>query len=71
MSPTVANEDSLDFLSDYYFNTNSPVAFTSPLASYREATKRYPSLTFRQVKTLLQSKDNDTVQSTPFTTSSV
>ena len=61
MSPTVANKDSLDFLSDYYFNTNSPVAFTSPLALYREAKKRYPSLTFRQVKTWLQSKDTYTL----------
>ena len=50
MSPNVSNKNSLDFLSDYYFNTKSPVAFTSPLALYREAKKRYPSLTFRQVK---------------------
>ena len=57
MSPNTANKNSLDFLSDYYFNTKSPVAFTSPLALYREAKKCYPSLTFRQVKTWLQSKD--------------
>ena len=57
MSPTAPKKDSLDFLSDYYFNTNSPVAFTSPLALYRDAKKRYPSLTFRQVKTWLHSKD--------------
>ena len=57
MSPTAANKDSLDFLSDYYFDTKRPVAFTSPLALYREARKRYTSLTFRQVKTWLQSKD--------------
>ena len=57
MSPTVPKKDSLDFLSDYYFNTESPVAFTSPLALYREAKKRHSSLTFRQVKTWLRSKD--------------
>ena len=57
MSPNVPNKNSLDFLSDYYFNTKSPVAFTSPLALYREAKKRYPSLIFHQVKTWLQSKD--------------
>ena len=61
MSPTVPNKGSLDFLSDYYFNTKSPVAFTSPLALYRDAKKRYPSLTFRQVKTWLQSKDTYTL----------
>ena len=59
MSPTAPNKDSLDFLSDYYFDTKIPVAFTSPLALHREAKKRYPSLTFRQVKTWLQSKDNN------------
>ena len=57
MSPAAADKDFLDFLSDYYFDTKSPVAFTSALALYREARKRYPSLTFRQVKTWLQSKD--------------
>ena len=62
MSPTAANKDySLDFLSDYYFNTKSPEAFTSPLALYREAKKRYPSLTLHQVKTWLQSKDTYTL----------
>ena len=61
MSPNVLNKNSLDFLSDYYFNTKSPVAFTSPLALYREAKKRYPSMTFRQVKTWLQSKDTYTL----------
>ena len=62
MSPTVPNKDSLDFLSDYYFDTKSPpVAFTSPLALYQEAKKRYPSLTFRQVKTWLQAKDTYTL----------
>ena len=55
MSPTI------DFLSDYYFDTKSPVAFTSPLALYREAKKHYPSLTFHQVKTWLQSKDTYTL----------
>ena len=57
MSPTEANKDSLDFLSGYYFDTKSLVAFTSPLALYREAKKHYPSLTSRQGKTWLQSKD--------------
>ena len=61
MSPTAANEDSLDFLSDYYFDTKSPLASTTPLALYREAKKRYPSLTFRQVETWLQSKDTYTL----------
>ena len=61
MSPNVPNKDSLDFLSDYYFNTKSPVAFTSPLALYQEAKKRYPSLTFRQVKSSLLSKDTYTL----------
>ena len=56
MSPTVPRKDSLDFLSDYYFDTKSPVAFTSQLALFREAKKRYSSLTFRQVKTWLQSR---------------
>ena len=61
MSPTVPDKNSLDFLSDYYFDTKSPVAFTSPLALYREARKRDPSLTFGQVKTWLQSKDTCTL----------
>ena len=51
MFPTVVNKDSSDFLSDYYFNTKSPVAFTSPLALYGEAKQCYLSLNFRQVKT--------------------
>ena len=63
MSPNEPNKNSLDFLSDYYFNTESPVAFTSPLGLYQEAKKRYPSLTFRQVKTWLQSKDTYTLHS--------
>ena len=50
MSSTVPKKDSSNFL---YFDTKSPVAFTSPLALYREAKKRYPSLTFQQVKTWL------------------
>ena len=54
MSPTVDKKD-------YYFNIKSPVAFTSPLALYLEAKKRHPSLTFRQVKTWLQSKDTYTL----------
>ena len=62
MSPTTANKDySLDFLSHYYFDAKSPVAFTSPLALHREAKKRYPSMTFHQVKTRLQSKDTYTL----------
>ena len=61
MSSTVPKKDSLNFLADYYFDTKSPVAFTSPLALYREATKCYPSLTFQQIKTWLQSKDTYTL----------
>ena len=61
MSPNTPNKNSLNFLFDYYFDTKSPVAFTSPLALYREAKKRYPSLTFSQVKTWLQSKDSYTL----------
>ena len=57
MSSTVPKKDSSHSLSDYYFDTKSPVALTSLLALYREAKKHYPSLTFRQVKTWLQSKD--------------
>ena len=49
MPSTVPKKESLHFLSDYYFDTKSPVAFTSPLALYREAKKHHPSLTFRQV----------------------
>ena len=55
MSPNTPNKNSLNFLSDYYFNTKRPVA------SYQEAKKRYPSLTFRQVQTWLQSKDTYTL----------
>ena len=61
MPSTVPMKESLHFLSDYYFDTKSPVAFTSPLALYREAKKHYPSLSFRQVKTWLQSKDTYTL----------
>ena len=61
MFPTAAKEDSVDFVSDYYFDTNSAVAFSSPLVLYREAIKRYASLTFRQVETWLQSKDTYTL----------
>ena len=57
----MSQEDFLDFLSNYYFNTKSPVAFTSPLALFREAKKCYPSLTLHQVKTWLQSKDTYTL----------
>ena len=61
MSPNTPNKNSLDFLSEYYFNTKSPIAFTSPLALYREAKKRYPSLTLHQVKIWLQPKDTYTL----------
>ena len=57
MSPNTPNKNSLNFLSDYYFDTKSPVAFTSPLALYREVKNCYPSLTFSEVKNWLQSKD--------------
>ena len=62
MSSTVPKKDSLHLLSDYYFDTKSPVAFTSPLVLYRETKKHYPSLTFHQVKTWLQSKDTYALQ---------
>ena len=61
MSSTVPKKDSLNFLSDYYFDTKNPVPFTSPLALYREAKKRYPSLIFRQIKTWFQSKHTYTL----------
>ena len=61
MTSTVPKKDSLHFLSDYYFDTKSPVAFTSYLALYREAKKHYSCLTFHQVKTWLQSKDTYTL----------
>ena len=50
MSPNTPNKNSLDFLSDYYFNTKSPVAFTSPLALYREAKKGFLPLLFVKLK---------------------
>ena len=56
MSSTVPKKDSLNFLSDYYFDTKRP------LALYPEAKKRYPCLTFRQVKTWLQTKDTCTLR---------
>ena len=55
MSPNTPNKNSLNFLSDYYFDAKSP------LALYQEAKKRYPSLTCSQVKTWLQSKDTYTL----------
>ena len=61
MSTNTPNKSSLNFLSDYYFDTKSPVAFTSPSPLYREAKKRYPSLTFSQVENWLQSKDTYTL----------
>ena len=61
MPPTAANKDPLDFLSDCYFDTKSPVVFTILSASYREAKKCYPSPNFHQVKTWLQSKDTHTL----------
>ena len=50
MSSTVPKKDFLNFLSDYYFETKSPVAFTGPLALYREDKTRYPSLLFIKLK---------------------
>ena len=64
MSSTVPEKDSLNFLSDYYFGTKSPVAFTSLLALYREAKKHHLSLTFHQIKTRLLSKDTYTLYKT-------
>ena len=32
MPSTVPKKESLDFFSNYYFDTKSPAAFTSPLA---------------------------------------
>ena len=63
MSPTADKKDSLDFHLDFYFDTKSPVAFTSLLDSIisRSQERRYPSLTFLQVKTWLQSKDTYTL----------
>ena len=62
MSSTVPKKDSSNFLSDYfYFHTKSPVAFASPLSLYQEGKKCYPSLTFHQLKTWLQSKDTYTL----------
>ena len=55
MSSTVPKKDSLNFLSDHYFHTKSP------LALYQEAQKRHPSLTFHQLKTWLQSKNTYTL----------
>ena len=52
----VSYKGSLDFLSHYYFDTKGPVAFTGPLALYRGAKGRYPSLTFHQVGAWLQSR---------------
>ena len=50
MSSTVPKKDSLHFLSDYYFDTKSPVAFTSPLALYREAKNVILPLLFVKLK---------------------
>ena len=50
MSPNASNKNSLDFLSDHYFNTKSPVAFTSQLASYRETKNVILSLLFVKLK---------------------
>ena len=47
---TVPTKDSLNFLSDYYFDTKSPVAFTSPLAFYREAKNVIFPLLFIKLK---------------------
>ena len=61
MSSSVPRKILYVSFSDYYFDTKSPVAFTSLLALYREARKHYPSLTFHQVKAWLQSKDTYTL----------
>ena len=61
MSPTVPEKNSLDFLSDFYFDTKIPVAFTSPLALYREVRKRFSFPDFSSSKTWLQSKDTCTL----------
>ena len=61
LSHNTPNKNSSGFLSDYYFNTKSLIAFTSPLVLYQEAKKRYPSVTFHQVKTWLQSKHTYTL----------
>ena len=50
MSSTVPKKDSLNFLSDYYFDTKSTVAFTSPLALYREAESFVLPLLFVRLK---------------------
>ena len=50
MSSTVPKKDSLNFLADYYFDTKSPVAFTSPLALYREAKNVILPLLFNKLK---------------------
>ena len=36
MSPTAPKKDSLDFFSDYWFDTRRPVVFISTLALYQE-----------------------------------
>ena len=50
MSPTEANKDSVDFLSDYYFDTKNSAAFTSLLALYREAKNVILPLLFVKLK---------------------
>ena len=50
MSSTLPKKDSLNFLADYYFDTKSPVAFTSPLALYREAKNVILPLLFNKLK---------------------
>ena len=50
MSSTAPKKASLNFLSDYYFDTISPVAFTSTLALYREAKNIILPLLFDKLK---------------------
>ena len=48
-------------LNELYLNTKSSVAFTSPLALYRVAKRKIPSLTLAEVKTWLQQNDTYTL----------
>ena len=62
MSHNAPNKNSLGFLSDYYFNTKSPLAFTSmaiSIISRSQKTLSFPD--FCEVKTWLRSKDTYTL----------
>ena len=50
MSSTVHKKDSLNFFSDYYFDTKSPVAFTSLLALYEKPKNVILPLLFIKLK---------------------